>query len=103
MKFIFIVLVIAAVAWYPWITKEEAMDIVDMKVAEVKRENPNLCAISADRSSIRKVPFGYTEEIYYDCTVTDSTFGVLKSNNLVFVTFYKGLMGMKIRTINEDL
>ncbi len=103
MKYFLIFIFIVVLGWYPWLTAEEAIQLVDARVAKMQRENPNLCAMSVDKKSIRKVPFGYTEKVSYDCTVTDDFYGVSKSTNIVYITFYKGLLGMPGKTVQKSL
>ena len=100
---VILVLGVALLAWCPWLKAEEALSIVDAKVTQLRRENPDLCAMFVNKSSIKKVPFGYTEEVSYDCTITDDLYGVLKSHNTVFITFYKGLFGMPKKTIANNI
>ncbi|OGI94495.1 hypothetical protein A3A03_00275 [Candidatus Nomurabacteria bacterium RIFCSPLOWO2_01_FULL_40_18] len=94
-----IILGIVILAWCPWLKAEDAMQIVDARVAEMQAENEDLCAMTVDKNSITKVPFGYTEEVSYDCSITDPEYGVLKSRGRVFITFYKGLLGMPSKTV----
>lgn len=89
-------------AWCPWLRADEVANIVDAKIAQMQEQNPNLCATFTHRDSIQKVPFGYTEKISYDCTLNDAVYGVLKSTNVVFITFYKGLIGMPGKTIQKS-
>jgi len=79
------------------------MSIVDARVAEMREKNADLCAMFINKDSITKVPFGFTEEVSYDCTITDTVYGVLQSRNTVFITFYKGLIGMPNKTIKKNL
>ena len=98
-----VILGIIFLAWCPWLKADEALSLVDARVIEMQEKNENLCAMFIDRDSIRKVPFGYTEKVSYDCTVADSIYGVLKSSNTVFITFYKGILGMPHKTIQGNL
>lgn len=102
MKYL-IFLGIIALAWCPWLTKEEALGLVDTKVAQLQEENTDLCAMFINRDSIQKVPFGYTEKVSYDCTITDTIYGVSQSTDIVFIAFYKGLIGMPNKTITKDM
>ena len=77
MKYL-IILGVLVLAWAPWLSREEALNIVDSKVAQLQEQNKNLCALFINRDSIRKIPFGYTEEVSYDCTITDTGVGVGK-------------------------
>lgn len=97
MKYL-IILGILVLAWAPWLSAEEALNIVDSRVVQMQEQNKNLCALFINRDSIRKVPFGYTEEVSYDCTVTDTVYGVRQATDTVFITFYKGLLGMPNKT-----
>jgi hypothetical protein len=95
---VILILGVAVVAWCPWLKADDVLSMVDAKVAQLQEQNTNLCAISADKSSIQKVPFGYTENVLYDCTVNDPEDGTLKSTDIAFVTFYKGIFGPPVRT-----
>ena len=86
-------------AWCPWLSANEAMQLIDTQVAKMQEETPNLCPILTHRESIQKVPFGYTEKVSYDCTVVDSVYGIQKSFYVVFVSFYKGLIGIPDKAI----
>lgn len=97
MKYL-IILGIIILAWCPWLKAEEAVSIVDAKVAQMQAQNPDLCTMFIHRDSIQKVPFGYTEKVSYDCTLNDDVYGVLKATNVVFITFYKGIFGMPKKT-----
>ena len=98
-----IILGIIVLAWCPWLKAEEALDIVDARILQMQEENPDLCVMSVNKSSIAKVPFGYTEEVSYDCTINDSVYGVSKSRDTVFITFYKGLLGMPNKNIKRNI
>ena len=100
MKYL-IILGIVVLAWCPWLKKDEALSIVDARVLQMQEKNKNLCAMSINRDSILKVPFGYTEEVSYDCTTTDAVYGVEKSTDTVFITFYKGLLGMPNKKVER--
>src|SRR3989344_8239503 len=97
LKYFFIIGFIA-LAWCPWLSREAALSLEDAKVAQMRAENPNLCTMFINPDSIRKVPFGYTERVSYDCTLNDEIYGVLQSQNIVFITFYNGLLGMPQKT-----
>jgi hypothetical protein len=97
MKYILPVVIIMAfivLAACPWFTATEAMQIVEMRSAQLQQMHDDLCAQTIFRNTIRRVPFGYIEQVSYDCTVTDRNFGILKDKNTVFITFYKQLIGM---------
>jgi len=98
-----IIIGIIFLAWCPWLTADEAMSLIDARVAEMQAKNPDLCAMFINKKSITKVPFGFTEEVSYDCTITDTVYGVLQSRNTVLITFYKGLIGMPNKTIEKNL
>jgi len=98
-----LILGMALLAWCPWFKAEEALRVVDIRVAELRRDNPDLCALIVNKKSITKVPFGYTEEVSYDCTINDELYGVLKSHNTVFITFYKSLIGMPQKNIRNNI
>jgi len=95
MKSVTIVIIIVLVlAWCPWLTKEEALSIVDARIAQLQKSNPNLCEMIPDIESITKVPFGYNENVLYDCSGEDDpVYGGSKTNNEIFVTFYKKIWG----------
>jgi hypothetical protein len=98
-KFLVILILGAAIlAWCPWLKMDEALSIVNTKVAQLQEQNTNLCSISVDQTSIQKVPFGYAEKVLYDCTANGPEDAVLKSTDTVFVTFFKGTFGPPIRT-----
>ncbi|OGI68448.1 hypothetical protein A2738_01015 [Candidatus Nomurabacteria bacterium RIFCSPHIGHO2_01_FULL_42_15] len=97
-----IILGLILLAWCPWLTAEEASNIIDNRVAEMQEANPDLCAMEINKDSIRKVPFGYTEEVSYDCSVSDPIYGVFQSTEIVFITFYKGLIGMPNRKVLQN-
>lgn len=104
MKYLFVLFLgIIVLAWCPWLKMDEAKSIVDEKVAQMQEKEPNLCAMFIHRDSIQKVPFGYTEKISYDCTLNDAVYGVLKSTDVVFVTFYKGIFGVPSKTFKKNL
>lgn len=84
-------------------TPEQAVGIVDAKVAEMQAENPNLCAMSVDQDSVNKVPFGYTEKVSYDCTLTDPLYGIPKSTDTVFITFYNKVIGMPGKVVQKGI
>ena len=96
---VILILGVTVLAWCPWLKADEALSIVDTKVAQLQEQNTNLCSISVDQTSIQKVPFGYTEKVLYDCTANGPEYEVLKSTDTVFVTFYKGIFGPPIRTL----
>lgn len=98
MKYL-IILGIILLAWCPWLKADEALGIVEARVLRMQEENQDLCAMSVYRDSIRKVPFGYTEKVSYDCAITDAEYGILKATDTVFITFYKGLIGMPNKSI----
>jgi len=95
-----IILLILLTAWCPWVSATDASQIVDDAVAKMEAVYPNLCVVTINKDSLQKVPFGYTEEVSYDCTKKDSDFGVLKDSDIVFVTPYKGTFGLNPRTQN---
>lgn len=97
-----IILGLVILAWCPWLTAKDALNIVDAKVLQMQQDIPDLCEMSLNKKSIMKVPFGYTEEVSYDCTATDDTYGILKSRNAVFITFYKGLLGMPHKKVKSN-
>lgn len=97
-----IILGLVVLAWCPWLKAEEAINIIDARVAKMREKSPDLCAMFINRDSIRKVPFGYTEKVSYNCAVTDVEYGVLQSTNVVFVTFYKGILGMPNKTVAKQ-
>ena len=101
MKYL-LILGIIALAWCPWLSVEEAQIIVDREVANAQEKNPNLCALFIRKDSIRKIPFGYTEQVSYDCSVNDPVYGVRESSNVVFLTFYKGIFGIPNKTIKRS-
>jgi hypothetical protein len=98
----FIILSLIILAWCPWLKAEEALEIVDSKILEMKEENLDLCQISVNKKSINKVTFGYTEEYSYDCGVTDSVYGVKQSRGVAFITFYKGLVGLPVEIVKKS-
>lgn len=97
-----IILGLVVLAWCPWLKADEAMKIIDTRVTQMKEKSPDLCAMSINRDSIQKVPFGYTEKVSYDCAITDVEYGVLQSSNVVFITFYKGIFGMPNKTVAKQ-
>jgi len=98
----FLILILVVLAWCPWLKPEEVIQIIDTRVAEMQAANEDFCAMWVDKGSITKVPFGYTEKVSYDCTVTDPQYGVLKSTNTVFVSFYKGIIGMPNKKVGKQ-
>ncbi len=102
MKYL-ILLAILVLGWCPWFKADEAMQIVDTRIAELQVQHADLCAMNVFKDTIKKVPFGYTEEVSYDCRVTDSIYGVPESHNIVFITFFKGLVGMPEKTISNTV
>ena len=101
MKYL-IILGLLVLAWCPWLKADEALSIIDAKVAQMQEQNSNLCAMFVNKDSIQKIPFGYTEKVSYDCTINDAVYGVLKSTDVVIITFYKGLLGMPSKTFNNQ-
>src|SRR5690242_3070158 len=93
-KYVILIILLGVLAWCPWLTEAQAIGLVDARVAKMRQENPNLCAMTIHRDSIQRVPFGYTEKVSYDCTANDPVYGVTKSTDIVVITFYKGLIGM---------
>jgi hypothetical protein len=63
---------------------------------------PDLCEMSVHRDTIKKVPFGYTEKVSYDCKATDPEYGILGATDVVFITFYKGIIGMPEKTVTKN-
>ncbi len=102
-KYVIILIIIGILAWCPWLQKEDALALVDQKVGEMQAANSDLCAMSVDKDSIKKVAFGYTENVSYDCTTTDTELGIQKATNTVFITFFKTLLGMPEKTIQKNL
>ena len=96
---IFIGIIIAAGA--PGLTEKDAMAIVEAKSIQLKQSNPDLCDQFIDRSSIKKVLFGYRETVSYDCIHTDPQDGYLKDTVSVFVTFYRGVIGMPEQALTK--
>lgn|GEM_PF-3104200 len=97
---ILLILVIGVLAWCPWLSKEEAVKLVDERIAELQAEKEDLCAMFIDRDSVKKTFFGYTEKVSYDCSVNDPENGIPQSTNVVFITFYKGLIDVPSKTVN---
>jgi hypothetical protein len=105
MKYLIILIILGIIilAWCPWLTVSQALNIVDTEVAQVQKQNPDLCSQTVNRNSIKKVPFGYTEEVSYNCAINDPAYGVAQSTNIVFITFYKGLWGIPNETEQKNL
>jgi hypothetical protein len=98
MKYL-IILAIILVAWCPWFKKEEAMSLVEAKVAQVRASTSDLCPIAIDRGSLRRVPLGYTIKVAYDCTENDPVYGVSKSTEIVFISFSKHVIGVPVKHV----
>ena len=105
MNFTIIIIILALIvfAWCPWLKPPEAQQLVDVRVQELQNQYTDLCAMTIHKDTLSKVPFGYSEKVSYDCTVTDSLYGIQKSTNTVFITFYKGLIGFPVKTIKNNL
>lgn len=97
-----VILALIILGWCPWLKADEAMNIVEARIVKMQNEHSDLCTMSVYRDTIRKVPFGYTEKVSYDCTAKDSEYGVLKATDVVFITFYKGLIGMPEKTVGKN-
>ncbi|HYD90844.1 MAG TPA: hypothetical protein VEA37_05070 [Flavobacterium sp.] len=100
MKYIiFLILVAFVLGWSPWLYQSDAINLVDARIAELKQTEPDLCPMTADQSSIKKVPFGYVEKVEYDCTREGEIPEAMEASyNTVFITFYKGIIGMPKKT-----
>ncbi len=85
----------------PWLTQEEAKELVATRSRELLKADPNLCQQTIYPGTIKQVPFGFTEEVAYDCTVTDRLYGIIKNKNLVYITFFKLLIGMPDAKVTE--
>ena len=102
-KFLITILILAVgtCAWAPWLKIDEAQSIMDAKVYQLQQKYPTLCEIYVNKDSLHKVLFGYSEEVSYDCTKTDVTYGVLKSSDFVLITFYKQILNMPLHTVKR--
>jgi len=102
-KYLMAILIAGAIicAWCPWLKADEAQTILNAKIIQVKKENPNLCAIFINKNSLHKTFFGYTEEVSYDCTISDPIYGVTKSHDFVLITFYKNVLKMPVHTVKK--
>ena len=98
-----IILGLIILAWCPWLTAPQAAELVSTGVAQAQEQNPDLCSQTVIENSIRKVPFGYTEEVSYNCATNDPLYGIAQSTDIVFVTFYKGLWGIPNETVQKNL
>jgi hypothetical protein len=98
-----IILGIIILAWCPWLTADQAINMVDTEIAQLQKQYPDLCSQTINRSSIKKVPFGYTEEVSYNCAINDPVYGVTQATNIVFITFYNGLWGIPKETVQKNL
>jgi hypothetical protein len=88
-------------AWSPWLTAEEAHEIINQKIILLEKSYPDLCPIKIRDNTIHKVLFGYREKIYYDCSEINDIFGVEKAENVVFVTFYKETIGLPKKFVRQ--
>ncbi len=98
--FIFILLILFFLAVCPWFTKDQAAAIVLTKAQQLVAENPRLCATYLNEDSITRVPFGYREDVSYDCSVTDPDLGIPKEKTRVYILFYGGVVGMPSKSVN---
>jgi hypothetical protein len=94
-----IIITLIALAWCPWLTSNDALSAVNTQMIQLQQSNPNLCPMTADVNSITKVPFGYTEQVSYNCAAKDPVMGISKSVEIVFITFYKGVFNMPNQTV----
>lgn len=103
MKYLIILflLAVAICAWCPWITPKEAHQLINTKITVLQNSIPDLCPIQVVDNTITKVPFGFKEKLFYDCSKVDDTYGVEKSENTVFVTFYRGVIGMPNKLVKN--
>lgn len=84
--------IIVLCAWCPWISKEEAISIVE-RAADPKHTNLKNCTITPDPSTINKELFGYTEMVTYDCFLLNNE-SIANGQNKVYITFIKTLVNM---------
>jgi hypothetical protein len=101
MKYLIILIFIIFLAWCPWLSKEQAMKIVDDKVVKMQEDNPDLCPMLVNEETISKTLFGYTEKVSYDCNAVDAVYGVEGGSDVVFITFYSGLIGMPQKVVKR--
>lgn len=103
MKYLIPIILVSTIlcAWCPWFEASEAQAIIDSEVSNLIRNEPNLCPLDVRKNTLQKAPFGYREEIGYNCSKLDSTLGIDKSKNTVFVTFYKQVIGMPQKTLKK--
>lgn len=98
---ILILIIVLVLSWCPWLSTDEAMQLVDAKVMEMKNNNPDLCAMFVHRETLIRVPFGYSEKVSYDCTATDSVYGIEQSFNVAYITFYKSIIGIPVKVVER--
>lgn len=94
-------MIVILCAWSPWLTAQEAHEIINQKILLLEKSYPDLCPIKIKNNTITKVLFGYKEKINYDCSEIDDIFGVEKAENIVFVTFYKDTIGFPKKFVRK--
>ena len=102
MKYL-IIITIFVLGICPWLKAPEAVQIVEREVLKLQEQEPDLCAVTIHPETIQRVPFGFTEQVSFDCTANDPIYGVVKSTNIVFITFYKGLWGLNPKILKKNL
>jgi len=97
-----VLLGIALCAWCPWLEPDQAQKLIDQKITQLESTNQNICPIQTSPETLRKTFFGYSEKTSYDCTTTNNDFGVEKDQNVAFVTFYNGVIGVVSKILPTD-
>lgn len=87
-SFVALVIVAAAVcAWCPWLSSDQARQLIYNNVYSSQSTLQAGCVLAIDAASLKKVFFGYTEKVSYECTY--NTDFITQGSNVVFVSFYK--------------
>lgn len=103
MKYLITLIIIGLIvcAWSPWLDAKETHQLINNKIYILQKKYPNLCPIKVKENTIKKILFGYKEVLYYDCSEIDDEYGVEKSTNTIFVTFYGEIIGMPSKFIKK--
>jgi len=89
-------------AWCPWLTRNEAANLVGKEVTRIKTQYQNLCKTWIEQNSLTKVPFGYTQKVWYDCTENDPDYGITRSTNIVFVSFAENVWNVPKKIVTRN-
>jgi hypothetical protein len=79
-------------AWCPWFEVGEAKQLIYNSVRESQSTLQNGCVLTIDTKSLEKIPFGYRQNVAYDCTF--NTDFITEGKNVVFVSFFKTVLNV---------